>query len=204
MESVQTPQPNTDGLQTTVKLRNGDLLAIRPLRQADTSALTAYFAGLSEQTVNWYRPHAFDAETVKRICQETGRPEILRIIALPASDESKIVAYFILQWGVREQDAKRLATFGTTLNEDTDCTLAPSVSDTYQNAGLGSAVLKEAFRLARAAGKKRMVLWSGVNKDNDRAVHFYEKFGFRIVNAAEKDAKNHQMIADLTPKENQS
>jgi ribosomal protein S18 acetylase RimI-like enzyme len=54
-----------------------------------------------------------------------------------------------------------------------------AVHPDYQNNGIGWQLLAHAERKARAAGLPRCVL--GVTIDNDRAIRFYERHGYRYL-----------------------
>ena len=48
------------------------------------------------------------------------------------------------------------------------------IYEPYQNKGYGTRILNELMRMYMLTN-----LW--VNADNDRAIHLYEKFGFKII-----------------------
>jgi len=177
-------------------LRVGGSILFRRLRPEDRSGLEYYFGSFSEQSRKWFKPHSFTDETIKEVCEIEGRDNILRMIALTSSREQEVAAYFILNLGTRPQAVKRLESCGTSRNDSSDCALAPSVSDSYQNMGLGSLLLKEMINIAKSLNKNRMQLWGGVDMDNTRAIHFYEKFGFCKTDISGKNDK-YAMILDL-------
>jgi GNAT superfamily N-acetyltransferase len=182
-----------------IRLASGGPALLRPLQRGDAAVLGRYFLGLSEATRRMYGPHAFDQETADRICAELDSSQALRLLATLGSGETEqAIGYFILVFGVLEGDRKRYEKLGIALDQDSDCTLAPSVADAHQSAGLGSLMMEHLRWIARECGRQRMVLWGGVRQDNPRAVHFYRKFGF-----AEKgefmvgEVNNYDMIAPL-------
>jgi GNAT superfamily N-acetyltransferase len=179
-------------------LPSGERIVMRPLRPDDAARLGEYFAGLSAQTRARYGPHPFDQATADTICATLDPAEFLRMVALiPRGDEKRIIAYLLLKLGVREGDCRRYAQRGMPLDPATDCTLAPSVADDYQNRGMGSVIMAHLLQVARQLGRRRVLLWSGVQATNDRAVHFYTKFGFRKVGEFYTDKNNFDMILDL-------
>lgn len=162
-----------------IELTSGEPALLRPLQRGDAQILGRYFLGLSEATRRFYAPHAFDQQTADRICAELDNSQALRLLATLGSGEAEqVIGYFILVFGVHEGDRKRYERLGIALDAEGDCTLAPSVADAHQSAGLGSLMLEHLRQVARAFGRKRMVLWGGVRQDNPRAMHFYRKFGF--------------------------
>ena len=54
-------------------------------------------------------------------------------------------------------------------------------------------------QFARQLGRTRMVLWGGTQATNDRAIHFYQKHGFRTVGEFQEPPgfNNYDMIMDL-------
>lgn len=181
---------------TSMANLKGNAFVFRPLAGDEGERLAAYFAGLSPQTRGWFAPHKFDAETAEAFCHDLLSERTLRMVAV-TGEPPAFAAYFLLQFGVRDADAGRFADYGMPLDGTADCTLAPSVSDAYQSVGLGSALMRHVIDVARRAGKRRMVLFGGVNADNLGAVHFYEKHGFRTVAMFGTNGHKHDMIMDL-------
>jgi GNAT superfamily N-acetyltransferase len=167
---------------TTTRLPSGQEILIRPLRPNDGGRFGEYLLGLSEQTRARYGPHPFDQETADQICAALDPTDILRLVAtVPGDGGERVIAYFLLKMGVLEFDRRRYEERGLPLDPDTDCTFAPSVADDYQNQGIGSRMLRHILQVTPSLGRRRIVLWYGVQATNDRAVHFYTKWGFRKV-----------------------
>jgi diamine N-acetyltransferase len=182
----------------TALLPSGQAILIRPLRADDAARLGDYFRGLSKQTRGRYGPHPFDQQTADAICAGLDPAALLRLVAtLPGADGERIIAYMLLKMGVLEADQRRYAEMGIPLDPETDCTLAPSVADDYQNQGIGSRMLRHIIEVAPKHGRRRIVLWLGVQATNDRAVHFYTRCGFRKVGEFFTDKNNFDMILDL-------
>ena len=184
-----------DDFSARVALPSGAEILLRPLAKGDTRALGDYFLALSDASKRVYGPHPFDRDTAAAACAGAGEDGTLRLLALK---DGAVIGYFILALGVRDGDRRRYDALGIELEEATDCTLAPSVLDAYQNSGLGSQMMAHLKKTAGALGRRRMLLWGGVRHDNPRARHFYEKFGF--VEAGQFPAggvNNSDMIADL-------
>jgi diamine N-acetyltransferase len=188
----------SDPLIATGQLPSGEQIVIRPLRPDDAVRLGEYFAALSAPTRARYGPHPFDQATADAICAGLDPTTLLRLVAtVPREGGERIIAYMLLKLGVLEQDQRRYAERGVPLDPATDCTLAPSVADDYQNRGVGSVMMARLLRSARQMGRRRVVLWLGVQATNDRAVHFYTKCGFRKVGEFFTDKNNFDMILDL-------
>lgn len=191
-----------DFLTTVVSSRSGETITLRPMRADDSARFGEYVCGLSEATRSFYGPHPFTQETAEAICATLDPNDILRFVAtIPRADDERIIAYFLLKQGVLKDDVERYEK-RLPLDPATDATLAPSVADDWQEQGLGSRMMQHVLQAAAKLGKKRVVLWGGVQERNERAVHFYSKYGFRKVgeftsNHSTYTLNNHDMILDL-------
>lgn len=163
---------------------DGTPFTARLLRAGDAEALGTCFDGLSSATRRVYGPHPLDAAHARLLCADLDYGQYLRFLAVvqpPAGPDGAVVAYFVLQLGVRDGDRRRYDAHGPGLVDAETGTFAPCVADAFQGRGLGSALLPHVLDAARACGRRRVVLWGGVRDDNPRARHFYAKFGFRAV-----------------------
>jgi len=165
-------------------------IILRPLKSTDEQDLGDYFLSLSDKTKGFFGPHPFDRETAKKLCKEIDKTSILRLVAISAN---KIVGYFILLPGMSQSSKKRYAN----LNEKEVCSIAPSIADEFQSKGLGTKMMMYTIDIARRMGKKKMILSGGVQTRNQRGVHFYKKFGFKIVREFQTELKNYDMVLDL-------
>jgi len=184
-------------LSAAARLPSGQTLVLRPLRPDDRLLLGEYFLGLSETTRGLYGPHPFDAATADAICDRLDPAQTLRMVAtVRRAEGERIVAYFLLTRGPREDDAARYAKLGIPLGPG-DGALAPSVVDDFQDQGVGSRMMSHLLWVAPGLGLRRIVLWGGVQARNARGIHFYTKWGFRKVGEFFTDKNNHDMILDL-------
>ena len=185
----------------SVRLATGQIATLRPLEKGDSAILGAYFLGLSEDTKRRYGPHPFDQATADQFCANIQDGDTIRMLAtIPQGEQEQVLAYFIFVLGTGEAEGKRYAALGIALDPALDCTLAPSVADAYQNTGLGSLLMRQVKEIASALGRRWMVLMGGVFVTNERAVHFYEKHGFRKVGGFENSPGLHSydMILELS------
>jgi diamine N-acetyltransferase len=181
-----------------ITLDSGQRLVFRPLKANDAALLADYFLSLSPETRARFAPHPFTTEQAEKLCAEMDYERAIRLVAATYDvEQPEIVAYFILGFGLGDADQKRYWTRGTSLDQASVCTIAPSVSDTCQNCGLGSVVMERALALAHRLGRTRVVLQGGVQASNSRAVHFYERFGFQKVGSFSTTVENYDMILDL-------
>lgn len=187
-------------ISTMAMLPTGEQAQLRPLTPNDAAILGVYFLSLSEDTKRRYGPHPFDQATADKLCAEVDNSKVIRMLAtVPHQNGERVIAYFILVMGVDPDEIERYTQLGIALDSKTDCTLAPSVADDYQDKGVGSLVLRHVFNTARQLGKTRMVLMGGTQGTNARGIHFYKKHGFVGVGDFEEPVgfNNHDMIADL-------
>ena len=196
-----TPQvltQNPEWFDETLTLDSGERITFRALRPDDGALLGRYFEGLSQETRRRFAPHPFTMEEAHKLCAEIKYRHTLRLIALTDKGEQpEVIAYFIFVLGFGDGEQKCYRARGMPLDSDSDCTFAPSVADAYQNRGLGSALMPQVLDLARRLGRKRVVLSGGVQATNHRAIHFYEKFGFRKVGTFSTEVENYDMILNL-------
>jgi GNAT superfamily N-acetyltransferase len=179
-------------------LADGQAISVRPLEAGDADAFGCYLVGLSAETRSRFRPHEFDRFTAETLCAAIDYTRTLRIVATADDHPDRpIVAYFIVSLSVPSSDLARYRSLGIELDPGRDCALGPSVTDAWQNRGLGSAMLGHVFEVARRLGRQRMILWGGVIADNHRAVHFYRKHGFVKVGEFHTDVNNDDMIREL-------
>ena len=190
---------NPGSAAASVRLRSGEEAVLRPLEASDAEALGDLFVSLSEATLALYAPHPFDRATAQELCRNIRNAETTRMIAaVGEGGAERIIAYFILVWSVMPGELRRYAELGIDLASREGCTLAPCVADAYQDQGVGSAVMAHVIPLARRLGFKSMILFGGTREENVRAIHFYEKHGFRKVGEfIEESVNNYDMIMDL-------
>ena len=177
-------------------LSSGLRLESRLLRSDDHALLGAYFEGLSDETRGRYGPHPLTADFARELCANLDFHSRLPFVAV-RDDPEAIIAYFILDLGVREKDRQRYTERGTALIDADVCTFAPSVADANQSSGVGSALMPGILDVARQLGRTHIVLMGGTTETNFRAIHFYEKFGFRKVGHFQTRVGNWDMILEL-------
>lgn len=181
------------------KCASGEDVVLRPLAPDDAGMLGEYFLGLLQATRRLYAPHPFDQATADKLCAEIDNAETLRLIATTSGGGvERVVAYFIVFWTIREGEIDRYKKVDVALDPETGSTLAPSVADQYQSQGLGSLMMQHIIDVARRLGRKTMVLSGGAREENKRAIHFYEKHGFRKVGEFRGDeVNNYDMVLEL-------
>jgi GNAT superfamily N-acetyltransferase len=172
-----------DPLRLAANLRTAAGLGftVRPLTPRDGGILGKYFLGLSERTKALYAPHPFDLATADALCAGTDYADTIRFIAvLPGGPRGKGIGYIILKLGLTPGERERYPRAGVEVDPSLDCLVAPSVADAYQGLGLGTPCLRHVMGAARQLGRRYCLLMGGVYADNERAVQFYRKAGFRL------------------------
>ena len=108
---------NPQRASARIKQPGGGQMLLRPLRPDDAPMLGRYFLGLSRETVRVYGPHPFDQQTANRLCADLDSAHTLRMLGI-VDDEAgaKIIAYFIVHFGVYESDARRYQESGMPLS----------------------------------------------------------------------------------------
>jgi GNAT superfamily N-acetyltransferase len=182
--SIAEIQADSRCIAASIQAASGLSMTFRPLEPLDNRILGQYFLGLSEKTKGLYGPHPFDQATADQLCANINYADTIRMIAtIPGDSQEQVIAYFILMLGVSEHEIQRYAEASIAIDPQVDCLIAPSVADIYQDQGLGSPLMRHMFQVARRVGRKHMLLMGGVYVHNERAVHYYQKMGFKTVGA---------------------
>lgn len=172
-----------------VEINNGRQIVIRRFQTTDIDHLCEYLYGLSSDTKKRFGPHPFDRHAITELYALNSH---VGYIAHPI-DSSDIIAYAVIKIGFLEHDAFRLESYGMALDAYTDCTFAPSVADLWQGFGIGNQLFR--FICADVATRQinRIILWGGVQVDNEKAVHYYLKNGFTIHGQFTYNGENYDM-----------
>ena len=176
--------------------KNNHPVLLSKLTSDDFNQLETYLQNLSSDTKKRYGPHPFDLLSIKDFYESANQNTgyIARDNEMQA-----IIAYSIVKSGYLEHDSYRLQSYGLQLSHDTDCTFAPSVADQWQSMGIGNSLFLYILKNLQSTGTKRIILWGGVQSDNEKAVQFYKKHGFRILGGFEYNGPNYDMIMDIPP-----
>jgi RimJ/RimL family protein N-acetyltransferase len=154
-------------------------IRFRPLKADDGPRLARYFASLSPDTRRMFAPHPFTPEQAHALCAGIDEDTTLRMVAVrPPAAPAAIIAYFVLSFELPDEDRHRYKRYGVDLLAPV-CRFGPSVSDSFQCQGLGSALLPQLLAVARRFGCTCLTLLGGVYVDNEQAIRFYEKAGLR-------------------------
>lgn len=177
-----------------IKAKNTRLVLLRRLVPDDIEKLCDYLRYLGPATVKRYGPHPFDKQSVTELYSSPGT--YMGYIARD-SETYGIIAYSVIKTGYIEHDGIRLQSYGLIPDNITDCTFAPSVADQWQSQGVGNSLFHFMLADLKAKGIKRIILWGGVQSDNQKAVNYYLKNGFKILGQFEHNGPNYDMILEI-------
>jgi len=158
--------------ENTITLSDETKVFVRPELPTDTEMLWEMFSTLSVESLH-FLVLPFTRERVEHWTSNINYDKILPILALAKeNNKTRIVAAASL--GFSEADAFRhKAEFGIT------------VHDSFQNKGLGTTLTKYMLEIARRKGLRKVLL--KVITENSRAIHVYEKCGFKVEARLEKE-----------------
>ncbi len=165
----------------------------RRLCLEDLENLFDYLQRLSADTKKKFGPHPFDKQTIIDFYKNTNQH--LGYVA-EVFLTKEIIAYFIIKIGFLEHDRFRLQSYGLILDNSTDSTFAPSVSDLWQSYGIGNELLNFIKSDLKAKGITRIILWGGVQSENEKALNYYKRNGFKELGEFENNGHNYDMILD--------
>lgn len=172
----------------------GQNIILEPFKIENKESLLVYFNKLSEQSKRRFGPHPFTLEAIDEKYSDSSNYKMF--IAYDV-DNDRIIAYVIVKFGWVEFDKDRLYSYGL-FPEAKDATIAPSVADDWQSKGLGSRFFSYVLECLKTEFKvSRLILWGGVQSDNEKAVRLYKKFNFRFLGEFEHNGMNMDMILDL-------
>jgi len=177
-----------------IKAKNNRQVLLRKLTLDDIDKVSGYLQHLGPDTIKRYGPHGFDKQSIRDLYQN---PDEYTGYIAQDTETSEIVAYSVIKTGYLEHDGFRLQSYGLTPNNETDCTFAPSVTDEWQSLGVGNSLFHFMLVDLKSKGTKRIILWGGVQSDNQKAVSYYLKNGFKTKGQFEHNGQNYDMILEI-------
>ena len=179
-----------------ISLRNNKTATFRQINRHDRKALYNYLQQLSAESRSRFGPHSFDRTTINSIIDQPDTT-IHRYVAIDDLT-GDMIAYMLIKQGMIEFDYPRYAARNQFFDDATTVTFAPSVADSWQSTGLGSAMAS--FIEANLSDRriKTIILWGGVQATNTKAVNFYKKLGYQFIASFRHDEKdNYDMVKEL-------
>lgn len=154
-----------DEYEKTITLLDGTKVFLRPELSMDTEMLWEMFSTLSRESLR-FLGRGFTRERIQRWTSNINYDQALPILGLvKEKGKNRIVASATLNF-YAEPVFKHKAGFGITVHDD------------YQNRGLGTALTEYMLEIAKIKGIRKVFL--RVLTENEKAVHVYEKCGFKI------------------------
>lgn len=178
---------------TQNRLKSSYLVKFEKIQPHHSDQLVQYLHNLSEETKQRFGPHPFDKDTVSAFYTN---PKNLGYCAID-TEQGRLIAYAIIRHGYLEHDSPRLSAYGLQLNHQTDSSFAPSVADDWQGKGLGKELFAFIMPELISLGINRVILWGGVQSNNERAVRYYQKLGFQTLGHFEYHGMNTDMVCRL-------
>jgi len=182
-----------------IKTKNNKHVLLRKFSLNDLDLLTDYLQKLGVATKKRFGPHPFDKQSISDLYKNQ---EMYQGYVGIDVETQEIVAYSIIKFGYIEYDLKRLQSYGIALDHSTDCTLAPSVADEWQSCGIGNQMFHFIHSNLQEKGMKRIILWGGVQADNEKAINFYKRNNFETVGQFTHNGENYDMVLSCVSSNN--
>jgi GNAT superfamily N-acetyltransferase len=173
---------------------DGQNIIFEPFKIKYKESLLLYFNKLSEQSKKRFGPHPFTLEAIEEKFSDCDN---YKMFVAQNAENDTVVAYTIVKFGWVDFDTDRLHSYDL-FPEPKDATIAPSVADDWQGKGMGSNFFVYVIDcLKKEFGISRLILWGGVQSDNEKAVRLYKRFNFNYLGDFEHNGMNMDMILYL-------
>ncbi len=144
---------------------------IRPLKSSDAKDLFEFLKDIDKKTKNYFHPHSFDYDTIKKICES--KKDYYYVLLI----NDRIIGYSFLRLFGYE-----IPSFGIIIRRN------------YTNKGYGTVLTEWTVNKAKELGFKKVILKT--YKKNIAARKVYKKIGFSIIGETE-DKKQYRMELKL-------
>ena len=144
-----------EGMRT---LRDGTLLAVRPIRPEDAQMELAFFDGLSEQSrfMRFFSAtRQMTPRMLARFTQVDYETELALIALVPCASEQGAAAQPVVPAGAEPERMVGVARYTPTA-DGTSCEFAVTVADQWQGRGLATLLMQRLIDAARDAGYQHM------------------------------------------------
>ncbi len=172
---------------------NNKNVSFSVLHLSDIDKLTTYLSGLGAETSRRFAPHPFDKSSLLEYYKD---PAVTGYIAWD-HEAFEIIGYFVVKKGLPHYDLARLRSYGLEPAQDTDSLFAPSIADQWQGKGLGIHMFQFMHSQLHCMHIKRIILWGGVQANNDKAIRYYHKLGFQTLGQFEHNGPNYDMLFEV-------
>ena len=161
-----------NGFRKEVFLGKDQRVVLRPELSTDTEMLWEMFFTLTEESLD-NLIHPFTRERIEGWTSNIDYGKNLPVLALiQENGKERIIGSASLSFHSQES-TRHKAELGITIHDD------------YQNQGLGTTMIKHLLEIAQK--KKLKKIYLRVDTENRRAIHVYEKCGFKIEAKLEKE-----------------
>jgi ribosomal protein S18 acetylase RimI-like enzyme len=174
-------------------LNTGHIFLFKEISPVDFTPLFAYLNSFSEMTKKRFGPHDFSMNGIQSFYADRNNTGYI----INNEEDQQLIAYAVVRQGYVPGDYERYLSYGTLPDTYYDCTLAPSVADAWQRKGIGDLLMQFILKEVKRKQYRRIVLWGGVQSDNNRAVRFYAKYNFTRVADFFHNGCNQDMICLL-------
>ena len=189
------PEPCSTDMITnmTVYTKQNKPVLLRRYTGDDFEHLLIYLHHLSPNTAKRFQPHPFHKEDVIRFHNDQEHEAWIAVDPI----SQKIIAYTVLKKGYLQHDYPRLQQYGVNISYNECYTIAPSVTDEWQSAGVGQLLFDYVLSEIKTRNAKQIIVWGGVQIDNIKAIRFYQKNGFRSLGHFQYNGLNEDMLLPL-------
>lgn len=178
-----------EGYPQKVTLRDGAVLALRPMTRDDEHGVYMFFSSLPEEARRYLRNDVTNRKIIARWMRELNYEKTLPIVA---EYEGRIVASSTLH--------RQTFGWGRHVGE-----VRIVIDPAFQGRGLGGLLLDEICRIGVNSGLKKLV--ARIVTGRDDVIRAFEKSGFARIGVLEKYVKdmNHNyadiaiMVKELVP-----
>jgi ribosomal protein S18 acetylase RimI-like enzyme len=154
-------------IEKDVSLKDQSIIHLRPAEARDFDMLWTMLSTLSGDSLRFLH-NRFIREEIESWMAHLDYGSLLPVVAIAedrVTGKPRIAALATLGFQSGES-RKHRAEFDVIVHDD------------YQDRGLGTALTRHMLDVTREKGLKKVFLKT--NTDNERAIHVYEKMGFRI------------------------
>ena len=170
---VSGNQLPTGKYETTVKLRDGRTVLLRPIKPEDEPMWQEMFQCFSEESIRYRFFQVIQAtpQMRKRYCNIDYNKEIAIVAELSEEGKKRILGVFrlILEPGLETGE------------------IAFIIADEWQNLGLGSAMMRHMIRIVKE--RQLESIYGVLLKSNVKGVRFMKKMGFAVQQLDEETVK---------------
>ena len=167
---------NTEKYSSNLVTNSEEKLLLRPLIPSDVKLLTSFLEGLSVETRRLSTFDSYDSSMAKELCDAINKYDKLRFVLINSLGSILGLIEFTLD--IPESDIERFLSYGINLDVSKTCRFGPTLTDSYQNQGVGKLLFPYIIQIVKLLNKNSVILYGGVLADNERAIRYYLKHGF--------------------------